>query len=104
MALQLNLHTNIYFEAVEVLTFSPGLLCTFVFDFFVHIYYNYFDCIGLVGNGEAAVSSLVTSNIHVGMYFLYNLVCTLYRLKHMQHQYMQDVYTYNVILCPPICC
>ena len=33
MALQLNLHTNIYYEAVEVLTFSPGLLCTFVFNF-----------------------------------------------------------------------
>ena len=23
--------------------------------FFVHIYYNYFDCVGLVGNGEAVI-------------------------------------------------
>ena len=42
----------------------------------------------------SAVCSLITSNIHVGMYFLYNLVCTLYRQKHMQHQSMQDVYSY----------
>ena len=36
----------------------------------------------------------VSSSIYVGMYFLYNLVCTLYRLKHMQHRFMQDVYIY----------